>query len=444
MRRLQEMTFEHYLPLPHGSSPFYFGVIIFSLLSSLAFSQSQDSVRRELIVDFEVRPRAEYRDNFQWVAADSVMPEFYVSQRNRLGITYKTRKLKVHAALQEIHLWNKAGKASSIGSFNAYELYIEPAITKDFYLRIGRQSLSLDNGRMFSAAPWSQQGRSHEGIRLFYHPRRVAMDLTVAFTREYGDRYQQSYSPVASHDYKALIVHHLKYSINQSTELTTINVADVFENEDNDRHARITNGGRIEYSSDAVYLTLSAFYQWGQTADKRDITAFYLQPEISKKFGNTTVRLGAEILSGEPATVGSGTTYSFVPLYGVAWKFMGNMNFFTRFPRDVNGRGLVDPYLFVLHQLGPKVLLRHDWHIFYSQYHHIDQNKHATSKYLGFESDLSVRYKPLKQVEVIYGFSMLFAEKSMELLNKVNDSSRIPLWSYLMVSYNPTLLHIKR
>lgn len=438
------MTIKYYFTLPHHSSPFYFGVIIFSLICSLAFSQSQDSVRRELIVDFEVRPRAEYRDNFQWVAADSVMPEFHVSQRNRLGITYKTRRLKVHAALQEIHLWNKSGKVSSIGSINAYELYIQPTITKNFYLRIGRQSLSLDNGRMFSAAPWSQQGRSHEGIRLFYNPSHVSMDLTLAFTRDYGDRYQQSYSPVASHDYKALIVHHLKYSINQSTELTTINAADIFKNEDNEGFARFTNGGRIEYTSDAVYLTLSAYYQWGQTADKRDITAFYLQPEISKSFGNTTVRLGAEILGGEPATVRNGTTYSFVPLYGVAWKFMGNMNFFTRFPRDVNGRGLIDPYLFILHQLGSRVLLRNDWHLFYSQYPHTDQNKQSASKYLGFESDLSVRYKPMKQMELIYGFSMLFAERSMELLNKVNDRSRVPVWSYLMISYSPTLVHIER
>lgn len=422
-------------------------VAIFAILLGLhhaAFSQSNDSTLQELIVDFEIRPRAEYRNNFALQAADSAMPEFYISQRNRLGITYRRSRVKVHASIQEIHLWNKSGRTSTVGSINAYELYIEPSITKNLFVRIGRQSLSLDNGRMFSAAPWSQQGRAHEGIRIFYNPKKITTDLTIAFTRKYSDHYQESYSPVASHDYKALLVHHLKYKFNNQWDLTTINAADVFENNDENKYVRVTNGGRVEYSSDDIYLTLSAYYQWGETNDSRSIRAYYLQPEISKVFGHTTVRLGAEILSGQSAAVHKDVTYSFVPLYGVAWKFMGNMNFFTRFPRDVNDRGLVNPYLFIIWQAGEKLMFRNDAHLFYSQYPLIDQKNNTSGKYLGFENDLSVRYKPVKKVEIIYGFSILFAEKSMELLNKVKDAGKIPVWSYLMISYNPTIFQHRK
>lgn len=163
-------------------------------------------------------------------ASDSTTPEFYVSQRNRINITYQRRKLKAHTSLQEIHLWGKSGEASTVGSINAYELYIEPTITKNLFLRIGRQSLSLDNGRMFSAAPWAQQSRSHEGVRIFYSTKKISTDVTAAFTRTYSERFQKSYSPVASHDYKMLLAHHLKYKMKNAFILTTINAIDFFEN----------------------------------------------------------------------------------------------------------------------------------------------------------------------------------------------------------------------
>jgi hypothetical protein len=62
---------------------------------------------------------------------------------------------------------------------------------------------------------------------------------------------------------------------------------------------------------------------------------------------------------------------------------------------------------------------------------------------LDLRNDLSIRYKPVKKVEIIYGFSVLFAGENMELLNKVKDSDKIPVWSYFMISYNPTILHHK-
>lgn len=161
-------------------------------------------------------------------------------------------------------------------------------------------------------------------------------------------------------------------------------------------------------------------------------------------FGRTTARMGAEVLSGERASLQENVTYSFVPLYGVAWKFMGNMNLFTRFPRDVNYQGLINPYLFILHRVSEKLLLRNDSHLFYTQHPLIDGNKNLAAKYLGFENDFSIRYTPLKKIEIVFGFSFLLPENSMELLDKVNESNKIPVWSYLMISYNPLLMQARK
>ncbi|MCF2501910.1 alginate export family protein [Dyadobacter sp. CY107] len=407
-----------------------------------SFSQAIDSVKRELIIDFEARPRAEYRDNFKLTAADSIMPELFATQRNRLNITYLSRNFKFHASPQEIHVWGKSDRFSRVGSINAFELYIEPSFTNHFSARIGRQALSLDNGRIYSAAPWGQQGRSHEGVRFFYN-KKVTTDLTIAFTRNYGNAFNAAYSPVAAHQYKLLFVHHLKYTFKNHLAITTINTLEVFDKNDKNRHDyhRITNGGRLEYSHGWIYGTVNAYYQYGRNASAKTIRAYYIQPEISATTNKATLRLGAEIMSGDRKTVPANVTNSFVPLYGVAWKFMGNMNLFTRFPADLNDRGLVNPYLFFLYQVNKKLALRSDFHLFYAQ-HQLSESKELAGTYLGFENDISINYKPVKRLEIIFGVSSTFAGERMELLKKVPDSDKVPVWSYLMVSYTPRLLHL--
>lgn len=419
----------------------YFWLFILTgLAGHTAFSQSGDTLR-ELTVNLEVRPRAEFRNNFTLAPADSIMPELYATQRNRLSITYSSPGFKFHASPQEIHVWGRSGKASQIGSINAFELYIEPSLTKYLTARIGRQALSLDNGRIFSAAPWSQQGRAHEGIRILYN-KKITTDLALALTRRYGKQFDPSYSPVAAHQYKFLLVHHFKKNLNPLMVLTTINTMEFFEKQDknNAYYRRITNGGRLEYTSKWFYGTINGYYQYGRTTASKRISAFYIQPEISASLTKATIRLGAEILSGNSSDTPMNLSHSFVPLYGVAWKFMGNMNLFTRFPADVNDKGLINPYLFFLYQVNKKLSLRADAHLFYTQHDLSGSDTKLTDKYLGFENDISLNFKPVKKVEIIFGFSSTFADKRMELLNKIPDSNKVPIWSYLMISYAPDLL----
>lgn len=372
------------------------------------------------------------------------MPELYATQRNRLSINYQSQRLRLHASPQEIHVWGKSGRFSRVGHVNFFEAYAEPRLGKNLSVRIGRQALSLDNGRIFSAAPWGQQSRAHEGIRLLYK-RKLESDVTIAFTRPYTRHFDPPYSPVGAHNYKYLFVHHLKHRFANQITLTTINAMDVFRRTTADKrfYRRVTNGGRLEYTKGWLYATVNAYYQYGQTASSKKIRAYYVQPEISASAGRTLLRLGAEILSGSKSTAPTEIYASFVPLYGVAWKFMGNMNLFTRFPADVNEKGLVNPYLFMIYQAGKKLSLRADAHLFYSQYPLLAEGRETDGTYLGFESDLSLNYKPIKSLEIIYGFSCTFADRRMELLGKVPDASRIPVWNYLMVSFTPRLFFRK-
>jgi hypothetical protein len=408
------------------------------------FAQGIDSVGRSLTIDLEVRPRTEFRKNYVWLPSDTLSQETFTTQRTRFNITYQTPRILFHASPQEIHIWGERGRFSRVGSVNFFELYAEPKITRHLSLRIGRQAVSLDNGRIFSAAPWAQQSRAHEGIRLLYK-KKLETDLTLAFTRPYHTRFDPAYSPVSAHNYKFLFVHHLKHNLNTRATLTTINAMDVFQRTTTHQpyYVRMTHGGRIEYLLGKFYGTVNAYYQYGQNTASKKVRAYYVQPEIGANMGKITVKFGAEILSGERSTISGETTQSFVPLYGVAWKFMGNMNLFTRFPADVNGKGLINPYMNLIYKASKKLSFRGDAHLFYSQHPLAKEGSVTDGTYLGFESDLSLNYKPVTGLEVIFGYAFTRADQRMELLNKVRDADKIPVWSYLMVSCSPRLLNKK-
>lgn len=404
------------------------------------FSQIKDSLKNELFINFETRPRAEFRDHYK-TSPTSTLSEFYVSQRNRLNITFQTEKIKFHVSPQEIHLWNKSGYFSTIGSFNFHEFYLKTQVLKNFSVKIGRQGFLIDNGRLFSDAPWAQQSRSHEGVRFFYEKNKINTDVTVFTTRNYSDKYDQKYSPVAAHHYKYLFAHHLKYKLSENYTLLLLNYSDIFENETypSKEYYFITNGGGVKYEKKDWKFTFNGYFQSGKTHEFRKLRAYYFQPEIATTISKTTLRLGAEIMSGSSSLLDSNYSYAFVISYGVAWKFMGNMNFFTRFPNDLQERGLNNPYLFVIHKVNDKLSLRSDFNLFFTQYPLVDGNKNPVNRYIGFEHNLSFEYKPIKNVNIRYGFSYMMAEESMELLGKVKNSKNVPIWSYLMIAFEPEL-----
>jgi hypothetical protein len=425
-----------------GRYPPFRAALVLLLLSAAAAAglsaQRGDSLRYELAIGIEVRPRFEFRAHHRLRPDDTAAPNVYATQRNQLQLDYQRKTWLFHTSWQEIHLWGERGQPSSIGSIHAYELYVEPRLLNNLSVRIGRQALSLDNGRLFSAAPWAQQCRAHEGLRFFYGRDKLNMDLTLASTRPYSDLFRAEYSPVASHRYKLLLVHHLVCRISERFRMTAINSLDVSDRPDasTSNPWRVTSGGRVEFVKGDMALTANAYYQYGQDASQRSIRAYYLQPEAKVAMGKMTLRLGAEILSGQPESRQAARSRSFLLPYGVAWKFMGNMNFFARFPGDVQGSGLLNPYLFTSYQARKQLMLRADINGFFSQHPLLDNGSEA-ARYLGFESDWSLHYKPRQDIEINFGFSVLIPHESIKLLGKVEDTGRLPVWSYLMVSYRP-------
>lgn len=418
------------------------------LLSFLVFvtqviAQETDNLSQQFLMNIEIRPRAEYTSNYILPPNDSIDPYYYITQRNRFSMQYGREKWLIKSDMQEIHLWGQNDEVSKVGSINFYQLFFETNF-KSMNVRLGRQSVLLDNGRLFSDAPWAQQGRAHEGIRIMKSSKYLSNDFFFLFTRNYDTEFEAAYSPVAANKYKYLLVNNFNYNTKKGFSFNSMNVVDFLENTNSEQvYTRATTGGRIEFKKKQWYYTLNSFLQFGRNVKGQKLFAYYFQPEIKLSLQKSTWRLGAEIISGSSSQLSSGSSGDFDVLYGVTWKFNGNMNVFTRFPNDVNGKGLVNPYLFTTIPLNTKLSLRCDSHLFYTQYPLLNNLGSEMTKFLGFENDISLKYIPIKELEISYAFSFYQSTNSMKYLSKIQDENKLAVWSYLMISYSFNAVNLK-
>lgn len=400
---------------------------------------------KSFVVGLEFRPRGEYRDGYRQLPNETTKAAYFINNRSRINITYKTNKFIFHTSIQDVRLFGESGQFSTGSNLGVFEAYVEPSLSEKFALRIGRQKVDIDNNRLFSPANWSQFSRAHEGFRLFYTSNKLTMDAMGAFSQSKENLFETDFvSP--TNNYKVMAFHHLNYKFTEQFTIMTLNVVDGYEHKTNSDvlYLRATSGGRLTFAKANLTVTTAAYYQYGKDVSGTDIAAFYVQPEIKYKwFKKFSTTLGAEIMSGDDAENPNNMYNSFVPLFGVAHRFMGNMDYFTSFPNDLKNGGLINPYLFLNYQISKKISIRADGHLFFTQNNVLDKNSAFIDPYLGFENDLSFKYKFNEYTTFDFGFSYLIAKKSMETL-KGGDSSKTPIWSMFMITFKPELFNSKK
>lgn len=416
-----------------------------SINTTGAFNEKINLQNKAFTLGLEFRPRMEYRDGYKQLRNDTTQAAFFGTHRSRLNFSYSQPRFKFHTSIQDVRIWGQDGQTSTTGSLNVFEAYVQTYLTDYLSIRFGRQKVELDNGRIFSAANWSQLGRAHDGVSLVYENEKITTELMGYFNQTSERIFETKFSPTTFTNYKLLNIHYLKAKLHKNITLTTINAADGYESKLNSRvmYVRGTSGGRLDFEKNDLLITCSGYYQYGQLQTNQEISAFYVQPEIQLKIKKLTTRLGAEIMSGDDATTNSKTSKSFVPLYGVAWKFMGNMDYFTSFPKDVKNGGLINPYLFLTYEINNKLAVRADGHLFYLQNNVLDKNKAVLNPYLGFENDLSFKYKFNTYTALDFGFSYLIAQKELETI-KGGNHNKTPIWSYVMITFKPELFNYKK
>ena len=416
---------------------FYIGLVFFNV----SFGQEKLDTTQTLDVFLEYRPRFEYREGFKQPIKDSSTSSFFASHRARISLDFELKRFKFHSSIQDVRAWGQYGLQSNANSLSVFEIYVESKISERWSIKLGRQAVELDNGRLFSKANWNQNSKAHDGIDLIYNSKRLKSQLFGFYNQSYTNS-SGTYFDLYNQEYKFLFIHSLQINIHKKIELSVLNSLDGYENvfHKNVFYVRGTTGFRLNVKQKNIKGIISGYYQYGQLQNGQQISSFYIQPELKLTTGKITTRLGAELLSGDDQSNPTSFSHSFSTLYGVSFKFNGNINYFTSFPKDVANGGLLNPYLFLLYAPSKKWKIKMEQHLFYLQNNVLSSQGKTIGKYLGYENDVKVKYNVNNFTAIQAGFSLIMTTNHLEEVRGV-DLINYPYWGYLMVTFKPQLLH---
>ncbi|HBC80197.1 MAG TPA: hypothetical protein DEO60_06910 [Bacteroidales bacterium] len=415
-----------------------------SLRAEYSINQQTSLPDKKLRIDAEFRPRTELRNGYQQLRNDSSTGAFFTNQRLRISANYAfNNRLVMQVSVQDLRVWGQQDPRSTSATLQLFEGWAEAYLTDRFSIRAGRQRLVYDNQRLFAENDWRLSAAVHDALNFRFNSPKLSSELALAFNQSSERFFGTDYAPSGFSNYKFLAVNYFRYKINNRFILTGINSTDGYQDKTDPEkiNFRYTLGGRLEWEMNGFYSTFSAYYQGGKNNSGKGLSAWYVQPELRYTSPrNFVARIGAEIFSGNNNGTTNITDHCFVPLYGVAHRFNGSMDLITKFPADVAGAGLVNPYLFLIQPLSAKLDVRADFHTFHLQQNYFTVNDIKIDRYLGFENDFLITYKPNAVTKVDLGISYMMPTKSFEIVKGGGSSQYNLTWVYLSLTFRPQLL----
>ncbi len=408
-----------------------------------------DTIKKDLsnqhLLSFhaELRTRSEFRNGYRNLPFGDTLPAFFTIQRTRLTMDYSSKKLDMVLSIQESRTWGQVDPRNPTIPISFFEAYAEPKINDKISFRVGRQRVIYDNQRLFAENDWRNAASAHDAFRLIYkNNKNLQTELLTAYNQHTENVFTSNYQPAGFSNYKTLNIHYLNYKFHPNWNLLTLNVADGFQKSGNGENykttfMRFTSGGNITYNKNEWTALIMAYYQYGKDSVGNKTSAYFLNPELNWHKKAWTLKLGAEVMSGQDANKPFKKDNNFVPLYGVAHRFNGNLDFFTTFPTDLNNAGLINPYLFFWYQKN-KIYLRMESHLFYSQNNFLLDGA-IIKKFMGFENDWRFNYKFTKDIELEFGVGWAAVTNSIVAIKKSGDENRTPWWTYLSFKFTPQL-----
>lgn len=383
----------------------------------------------------ELRPRFELRHGYRTLPAETSDFAVFVNQRSRLNLLYERPDLNVFVSFQEVRTWGGKGMFDTQPGIGIHQAFAEIPFGGVFALKIGRQELRYDNQRLFGVNNWNQAGRTHDAAVLKFSDIGWNLHLGAAFNQSgepnFGTIYQGS-------EYKSLNYLWIDKKIGKFN-LSGMFVADGYQKKQDPTvtYLRATYGGLLTWKPETVSLELQGYKQGGKTQTGQQIDSWYLH--LAAKAKTTTdlnLAAGAELLSGNDRAREEKKLKAFNTLYSASHIYHGHLDYFTNIPAHTDSAGLVDVYLNLAFQASKKVILKADYHYFATQNKLSDAEGKAVNKYLGSEIDLGVQVLFSKTIDLQFGYSTMFATKSMEYVK--TGSHKEPIhWGWVMLTVKP-------
>lgn len=426
------------------------------LIAAPSFGQGQEITGDNTFeASMQLRPRFEYRDGAFHPLAENETAAALISSRLRLNVDYQySDLLKTRISLQNISLWGQANPVQDINqqtnNLGIFEAWVDLKIYKGFGAKIGRQTILLDDQRLFSIADWTQGGRSHDALSLYYFSNKFEAKSYFTFNQNYNVRYHGNlhnasgnlYSPEGAQAYKYMQTLWLGYQLSKSSKASFLFANLGFQDADTgvattpDKTISNlqTTGLNYSFNRHSVLVNFTGYYQFGQNINHENVSAYLLSAGITGKLSKElSIALRTDYLSGNSSDRKNETNHSFYTLFGTSHPFYGKMDYYP-----YSDAGLWNNVITTSYQPSKKVKVKAAAHFFYAA----DKFERAGKIYntnLGQEVDLSFDYPINSFVGISGGYSVYFTNENTLALKGVSNAKPWQNWAWLSLNVTPKL-----
>jgi len=377
----------------------------------------------------EFRVRSEYRAGYKLPLDLNLKAGFLTLQRTRIGFSYKSDFLTTQFTIQDSRVFGQYTNASTESSFIAYEAWSEFCLFPYTNIKVGRQTLHYDDGRLFAAPSWSNTGISHDMILFkssindwrFHLALAYNNDNEVLFDTKYSDKYK----------YRSLYLGWLAGKISDNLNISAILVNEGVQDSLSKMKHSFTYGGNLNFTSSdkSFQASLSCYLQSGVNKNSLKMSgemySVILEYKVNQKFSTFT---GFDFFSGDNIS-GDNKQTNFKKLYGSDHTYNGYMDYWNTPPE----RGLTDFYIGLKIQANSKSQVKTNFHWFHTD------NPQGICGFIGSEFDILFDYNFKRIGDLQLGLCSYIKNANTLILKKTDfeGKTRFPHWAYVMLTIRP-------
>lgn len=428
--------------------------LVLCLFASFFAQAQQDEKQNQFDVDITIRPRAEYRNGFKTPLFKDEKAVAFVNQRSRLSLQYqRSDNLSAALSLQNVSVWGEH-PITNVSNNNVaiYEGWAQMKSDNGLFLKLGRQILNYDDGRLLSGLDWHQAGRSHDALKFGYQTKENQLDVILAYNQDAERASGGTYYGAIGVPYKTMqaLYYQNKMIPNFTPSFMFINVG-LEEGNQITGESKLANmqtfGAHLNYKPiSELSLQGNVFYQMGKRRffDEK-ISAYMLtfkaNYDFSSKFG---LNAGTDYLSGEDYGVinGKDTYNAFNTLYGGYHARFGIMDMVVASPYKAGmNLGVWSKFIGVNYRPISKLNLGLTYfHL--STAADVYDSGNDLSPNLGSELDFLLDYDIMKNVKLSFGYATFFGTPTMDFV-KGGDHKVWQDWAFLSITVNPRVFSAK-
>lgn len=414
---------------------------------SIGFMVISFSVAAQFEVGGQMLQRAEYRNGFARLIEKNQDPVFWIGQRARLHARYQHEQVTFFVSAQDIRTWGNTPQAKETDSFlSVHEAYADLKLAENWRLKTGRQELNYDNVRFLGNLDWALQARAHDFALVKYEAGNRKFHVGAGFNQEREILVKQPFT--VANQYKA--AQFMRYENHwKNFQLTALFWNNGMEQND---QGRLKTRYMQTWGFPVLHYTLGNFvfggfyyHQRGKDNINRKVRAnnvalqfSYLRKLDEEGGRKLQATAGFEIISGTSQQSSDNVNRSYNPLYGTNHAHNGYMDFFYVGGRHINSVGLHDYFMRIRYDFSTYFFISLNSHRFAAS-KGVFENGQQLSKGLGTELDLTLGYVLNDVVSLQVGYSQMWDEATLKVLQGVSNPASFQNWSYAALLVRPNM-----